>query len=155
VLHIMRGVCAAVDTAHAQQLIHRDLKPENIFLCRSEIPKVMDFGLAKALEVSSMLTEPGLVAGTPQYMAPEHVRGGEASPDWDLWALAVMAFEMIVGELPFDSLPSRELRVNDLPAAQQALFSRALAPDPLDRPTSAREFLDDLDRVLTCNELQP
>lgn len=176
VLHIMRGVSAAVDAAHQRRMIHRDLKPENIFLCHiqggaltgsssdsADIAKVLDFGLAKALDRSGgvALTEVGLVAGTPQYMAPEHLRGDEPSPDWDLWALAVMAFEMITGVLPFAELPGvpnaaaalRALavappRVDSLPAALRPFFSRALAPDPIDRPTSAQELFDELHHVL-------
>jgi serine/threonine-protein kinase len=155
---ILRDVAAAVDEAHQRQLIHRDLKPENIFLCRSvNVAKVLDFGLARALErrPGAVLTAVGLVAGTPQYMAPEHWRGGDPSPDWDLWALAVMAFEMTTGRLPFAGTPGMPPRfdaplTDDLPAALQQLFTRALATDPLDRPTSAREFVDALDRALAC-----
>jgi tRNA A-37 threonylcarbamoyl transferase component Bud32 len=167
VLHIMRGVSAAVEAAHQRQMIHRDLKPENIFLCHKrpaavsgansepvEIPKVLDFGLAKALEASgaAALTQSGLIAGTPPYMAPEHLRGEEPSPDWDLWALAVIAFEMITGALPFAGTPSAPPRLDRLPAGLHELFSRALTIDPLNRPTSAREFLDELDRAV-CNVL--
>jgi tRNA A-37 threonylcarbamoyl transferase component Bud32 len=166
VLRIMRGVSAAVEAAHQRQMIHRDLKPENIFLCHIpgtatpginndpvEIPKVLDFGLAKALEASGgvALTQPGLVAGTPQYMAPEHLRGDEPSSDWDLWALAVIAFEMITGVLPFAGAPGAPPRLDGLPAGLHELFSHALAVDPLHRPTSAQEFFDDLDRLLVSD----
>src|SRR5439155_24899472 len=121
VLHILHGVCSAVDAAHRRGLIHRDLKPENIFLCRTaegDIAKVLDFGLAKALEVSGgpVLTKSGVVAGTPQYMAPEHLAGGEPSPDWDLWSLAVMAYEMITGAPPLVAGTPATLRnVDHLP----------------------------------------
>lgn len=153
-LNILRGVCAAVEAAHKRQMIHRDLKPENIFLCKGdsvEIPKVLDFGLAKALEISGAagLTESGVVVGTPPYMAPERLRGDEPSADWDLWALAVIAFEMITGKLPSAGKPGMPLRDDSLPsAALRQVFSRALAADPLDRPTSAREFLDEIDPLL-------
>lgn len=178
VLHIMRGVSAAVDAAHQREMIHRDLKPENIFLCHiqggaitgsssdsADVAKVLDFGLAKALDRSGgvALTEVGLVPGTPQYMAPEHLRGDEPSPDWDLWALAVMAFEMITGALPFAELPGVRgvapalraqavalPRVDSLAAALRPFFARALAPDPIDRPTSAQELFDELHRVLAA-----
>jgi eukaryotic-like serine/threonine-protein kinase len=158
VLHIVHGICAAVDAAHRRQMIHRDLKPENVFLCRNdavEIPKVLDFGLAKALEVSGgiALTVPGLVAGTPQYMAPEHLSGEEPSPDWDLWAVGVMTFEMITGVLPFTGGPGKLRHIDDLPPGLQQLFSRTLSTNPIDRPTSAQEFSDALDHELVCNEL--
>jgi serine/threonine-protein kinase len=160
VLHIMRGVCSAVDAAHQHNLIHRDLKPENIFLCQrssqspgeseaagTDIPKVMDFGVAKALDRGQMLTEPGHVAGTPQYMSPEHARGGEPSPDWDLWALAVMTFEMITGRLPRQGDGSTAL-----PGSAHRFFSRALASDPTDRPTSANELFAELEHALGSTE---
>jgi tRNA A-37 threonylcarbamoyl transferase component Bud32 len=150
-LSVMRAICAAVEAAHGHQMIHRDLKPENIFLCASGVPKVLDFGLAKALESpgSALLTEIGTVAGTRPYMAPEHLRGEDASPDWDLWALGVIALEMVTGDLTVT--PERLV---GLPAAQRQFFTRALAPDPLDRPTSATQLLEQFDRALICNELQ-
>jgi serine/threonine-protein kinase len=140
-------------------MVHRDLKPENVFLCRGEsveVAKVLDFGLAKALEVSggvpTMFSTPGMIAGTPQYMAPEHLSGGEPSSDWDLWAMAIMAFEMITGSLPaagsarglvLDGLPSQGLR---------AFFARALSHNPIDRPATVDEFLDELARELSALE---
>ena len=156
---IIRGISAAVEAAHRRRMIHRDLKPENVFLAHSDegdIPKVLDFGLAKALEVSGgiALTVPGLVAGTPQYMAPEHLAGEDPSPDWDLWALAVMAFEMITGMLPVGG--SRGVSAaspDDLPGGLRRLFTRALSSNPIDRPTSAREFADEFDRELAYREL--
>jgi len=115
----------------------------------------MDFGLAKALEASGTpaLTEAGMVAGTPPYMAPERQRGGEPSIDWDLWALAVMTFEMIVGDLPFAGAPGTNARLSDLSGALRPVFARAFAIDPLDRHTSAREFLGELDRALAVSHV--
>ena len=159
VLRIMRDVGAAVDAAHRRQLVHRDLKPENVFLCRDEgmeVAKVLDFGLAKALEVSgggpTLQTMPGMVAGTPQYMAPEHLSGGEPSSDWDLWAIAVMAFEMITGSLPaMDS--ARVLALDGLPSdGLRDVFGRALSHNPIDRPATVHEFLDELTRELGALE---
>jgi eukaryotic-like serine/threonine-protein kinase len=171
-LHLLRGICAAVTAAHQRQMIHRDLKPDNIVLCRHqsvETPKVLDFGLAKALEasVSGGQTRPGLVAGTPEYMAPEHLRGGEPSPDWDLWAVSVIAFEMITGALPHAilvRLQPDQVRLKadptivpepdrDLPIGLLELFERALSVNPIDRPTSAEEFLNELARVL-CRDVR-
>lgn len=151
-LHLLRGICAAVTAAHQRQMIHRDLKPENIVLCRHqsvEIPKVLDFGLAKALEAStSAQTRLTLVAGTLQYMAPEHLRGGEPSSDWDLWALSVIAFEMISGALPHVGGPGAAQLARDLPIGFREFFDRALSANPIDRPTSAGEFLSELERIL-------
>ena len=154
------AVASAVEAAHGRQMIHRDLKPENVFLCRcedgSELPKILDFGLAKVLEATggARLTDPGLVAGTPQYMAPEHRAGDEPSPDWDLWALAVMAFETITGCLPRMDATGTLSNAEDLPVGLRPLFRRSLSRDPLDRPTSAREFSDELDRGLSADALR-
>jgi hypothetical protein len=158
VLQILQQVGEGVALAHRREMVHRDLKPENVFLCRDEeveVAKVLDFGLAKALAVNgaaqTTFTTPGMVAGTPQYMAPEHLSGGEPCSDWDLWAMAVMAFEMLTGSLPaagpartpaFDSLPTAGLR---------ALFVRALSPNPLNRPATVHEFLEELTRELKAD----
>ncbi len=147
---ILRGVCLAVEAAHQREMIHRDLKPENVFLCRGDVPKILDFGLAKALETTAQttLTEPGLVAGTPPYMAPERLRGDAVSADWDLWALAVIAVEMIAGERPFGDRPGASPKLDGLTSDLTPFFVRALSLNPLERPTSAREFFDELDRLL-------
>lgn len=142
---ILCGVCAAVDAAHRRQMVHRDLKPENVFLCRGEsgeIPKVLDFGLAKALGPDGVatLTRPGMVAGTPQYMAPEHLQGDEPSPDWDLWSLAVVAFEMITGRFPFDGPNATAPRLDELPEQLRPVFATALSRNPINRPASAQEL---------------
>src|SRR4029077_4902604 len=105
-LQILRGVCAALEAAHQQQLVHRDLKPENIFIARvgaMEIPKLLDFGLAKFLPSSDHLsaeTASGELAGTPRYMSPEQLCGLPLDPAWDLWALSVIAYEMVCGAYP-------------------------------------------------------
>jgi len=159
VLQIARDVGSGVEAAHRRQMIHRDLKPENVVLCSDEgmeVAKVLDFGLAKALEVSgeppTMFTTPGMVAGTPPYMAPEHLSGGEPSSDWDLWALAVMAYEMITGALPAGA-SGRTLNLAGLQTdGLRALFSRALSLNPIDRPATVTEFLDELARELGAAE---
>ena len=159
VLQIMRDVGAGVDAAHRRQMVHRDLKPENVFLCRDEgleVAKVLDFGLAKALEVSgggsTRLTMPGIVAGTPQYMAPEHLSGGEPSSDWDLWSIAVVAFEMITGSLPATG-SSRALALDGLPSeGLRVFFAQALSDNPIDRPATVSELVDELERELSALE---
>ena len=103
-LHVMRGVCQAVDAAHRRQLVHRDLKPDNIFITEEEVPKVLDFGIAKFVRPalgSTALTATGIVVGTLRYMSPEQIRGGAPNPSWDLWALAVVAYETLAGRHPF------------------------------------------------------
>ena len=111
-LAILRDVTAAVEAAHRRQLLHRDLKPENICLVSlgsGESAKVLDFGIAKFLtpkdgELLMSHTTGGALLGTPWYMAPEQLRGEDPDPSWDLWALAVIAFEMLSGSHPFASM---------------------------------------------------
>ncbi|HJL19677.1 MAG TPA: serine/threonine-protein kinase [Sandaracinaceae bacterium LLY-WYZ-13_1] len=99
-------LAAALEHAHALGLVHRDLKPENIFLCRTEEGeervKVLDFGLAKALDGSMDVTKAGEVLGTPGYMAPEQIRGATMDERTDVYAAGVVIYEMLTGRMPFD-----------------------------------------------------
>jgi eukaryotic-like serine/threonine-protein kinase len=163
----MRGVCAAVEAAHRRQLVHRDLKPENVFLVRGDLgetPKVLDFGIAKVLSdrASTLQLETGIgaIVGTPRYMAPEQLRGGSPEPSWDIWALALVAYEMLTGAHPFAALalgrPGAEPGASPawggedgrLPPAWRPYFSRWFSVDPLLRPPDAREVFDELAQML-------
>ncbi len=167
-LQILRGATAAVEAAHRRQLVHRDLKPENIFLVNSETgetAKVLDFGIAKflpAAEQQTADTGTGALVGTVAYMAPEQLRGEAASPAWDLWALAVVAYEMLAGTHPFAGSNPGDLQgavlagrftpvsvhLPEAPNAWQEFFSRALAPDANERPSTASDLLKELERAL-------
>ncbi len=165
-VQILRHVCAAVDAGHRRRIVHRDLKPENVFLVASEsgrIAKVLDFGIAKylptgALTAASMQTGAGVLLGTLPYMAPEQLRGEEAQPASDLWALAVIAHEMLTGVHPFApsgacAVPlgrqqAVAVQAPGITAATRAFFARALSPDPADRLKSAADLLADLERAL-------
>jgi serine/threonine-protein kinase len=158
------GVANAVGAAHERGLLHRDLKPENIFLISAgsgEVAKVFDFGIVKRLtgadqtQTSSSDTAPGLLVGTRRYMAPEQLAGGPPRTSWDLWALAVVAYETVTGVHPFreaGGLPAWPLPEADLhgaPSSLRAFFSNALAPDPARRPSSAAAFDAALQTALT------
>jgi tRNA A-37 threonylcarbamoyl transferase component Bud32 len=168
-LAILRGVCAAIEAAHARDLVHRDLKPENIFLAcgdSQEVPKVLDFGVARLVrnttQETTVDTDTGMLLGTLRYMSPEQLRGEFARPAWDLWALAVVAYEMLTGAHPFAGESSIELLraivaseaislAVHLPAAPkswQGFFDRAFACDAALRPRSAKLFLDELQSAL-------
>jgi hypothetical protein len=169
VLPILRDVCAALEAAHRRQLVHRDLKPENIFLVRSErgdIAKVLDFGIAKFLSTATQQrtvdTAPGALLGTPRYMSPEQWFGQEPQPAWDLWAVAVVAYEMLTGTHPFgDKSPADWLGAGTVcftpvsahvPQASQVwqeLFERTFAYDPTLRPQSAETLLSELQSALS------
>jgi tRNA A-37 threonylcarbamoyl transferase component Bud32 len=174
---IFRPVCSAVDAAHRHQLIHRDLKPENIFLVRNadtetETVKVLDFGVAKFLDASEAVpesqnyavTESGVLVGTPGYMSPEQLLGENAAISWDVWALAVTAYETLTGALPFPvdnrvtwrqsvlagSYTPLGEHLKDPPASWREFFARSLVVDRDRRPQSAAEFLQQLEHALAC-----
>lgn len=103
---ILEQMCAALGRAHDLGVVHRDLKSDNILLStkggRKDFVKILDFGLAH-LAMDPRLAPKGAVFGTPEYMAPEQARGEEAGPQSDLYALGVLFFEMLTGQLPFRS----------------------------------------------------
>jgi serine/threonine-protein kinase len=163
VLHVMRGVCAAVDAAHKRQLIHRDLKPENIFLAEDGV-KVLDFGVAKFLghdeaagTRTTVDTQTGVLVGTLPYMSPEQLLGGRPDVLWDLWSLGVTVYEALLGAMPFGEPGSDEWRRRVLsgcvtpvtaPAAWQHFFAGCLSVERSRRPRSAAAFLQELERAL-------
>ena len=164
-LAILGDVVAAVEAAHHRRLVHRDLKPENICLVSygsGERAKVLDFGIAKFLpskngELPGTHTTGGALLGTPWYMSPEQLRGEEPDPSWDLWALAVIAFEMLSGSHPFASTtlrgsfagePDTDPRLAHLPRGCLLFFARGLALDRAARPESPALFLAELERSL-------
>jgi serine/threonine-protein kinase len=166
---ILSGVCAAVDAAHRQRLLHRDLKPENIFLVKSEgleTVKILDFGLVKSVAspdttLSIGNTGPGMLLGTLRYMSPEQLRGEDPAESWDLWALAVVVYEMLAGAHPFDGSAEREVRdavlaghmtplqthLPDAPQAWQSFFNRTLSPQVAARPGSALQLFSGFART--------
>ena len=156
-------MCAAVEAAHRRQLIHRDLKPENIFLLRpdgvdkgEETVKVLDFGIAKFLRScddaaatrTDFETGAGILVGTMAYMSPEQLLGESPDVSWDLWALAVVAYETLTGALPFATASAGDWRravlagsftplarhLKDPPAQWQTFFARCFATNGIERP---------------------
>ena len=164
-LAILRDVTSAVEAAHLRQLVHRDLKPENICLAShgvSERAKVLDFGIAKLVtpkdgDALATHSTGGALLGTPLYMAPEQLRGEDPDPSWDLWALAVIAFEMLCGSHPFASMPlaghprgheaAADARLADLPQGCEQFFARALALDRATRYESPAVFMAELESL--------
>ena len=105
---IFSHVCRALDAAHRKDVVHRDLKPGNIFLCEDGVAKVLDFGMSKLASAES-LTQAGYTLGTPEYMAPEQCIGAQVEPRTDIYALGVMMYEALTGELPIIAPSRREL----------------------------------------------
>src|SRR5204862_5446462 len=130
---LMAQVCDGLAHAHGQQLVHRDIKPSNIFVCDDQRAKLLDFGIARM--PTSNLTMAGKVLGSPNYMAPEQIRGGKCDVRSDLFSAAIVFCELLVGEHPFkdDFIPRRivstppdSLRERDpqIPEALEALLFR-------------------------------
>ena len=157
---IVTQVARALTRAHAAGIVHRDLKPENVFLVPNdddEVAKVLDFGVAKVVDAAKATmqrTGIGTLIGTPHYMSPEQVKGvSEVDYRTDIWALGIIAYQCVTGQLPFDSegvgdlliritigdLPVPSKIVPTLPATFDAWFAKICDRDPLKRFDTARE----------------
>ncbi|HEX7314002.1 MAG TPA: AAA-like domain-containing protein [Pyrinomonadaceae bacterium] len=164
--NILRQVGHAVGSAHGRGIIHRDLKPENIMLQSleegEEYVRLIDFGIASVHDSQAAAGATSTrVAGTPYYMAPEQLEG-RPSPASDIFAIAVLAYEMLTGARPFDpktpyailetlraGVRTRPTRLRpDLSAEAEAIILRALSYHESARPASARAFVDELARAL-------
>jgi tRNA A-37 threonylcarbamoyl transferase component Bud32 len=158
-LDIARAVAAALQAAHDRGIVHRDLKPENIMVCGNGGVKILDFGLAQfdvaAEDLASVtrLTEPGVVAGTPPYMAPEQLLGKPTSARTDQFAFGVILYEMLTGRHPFGSsgLPATIANIlaayPEKPAIDNGLWSiinRTLEKNPDDRFSSTKDLVASL-----------
>ena len=152
-LHVLRGVCAALEYAHRQGLVHRDVKPQNILIGSRGTVKLADFGIARALGAASF-SDTGEVLGTVQYLAPEQARGEPATAASDIYAAGIVLYELLTGRVPYSGespiavamqqiqAPPPRLRDVDrrFPAALDAILARALAKDPRQRFATASEF---------------
>src|SRR5579871_4918870 len=172
-LPILIAACGALDEAHKAGIIHRDLKPENIFLVQSgglrDFAKVLDFGLAKVGERqmrpgSVILTQEGMVFGTPEFMSPEQAQGKALTPGSDVYSLAVILYEVLTGKLPSDAKNAMDyiqLHVTGKPVPLnqrvpgrtfapllESIIDRALAKRPEDRFSSAADFATAMQLVL-------
>ncbi|WP_437798130.1 serine/threonine-protein kinase [Sorangium sp. So ce693] len=166
---VLIQVCGALQEAHIQGIVHRDLKPENIFLSTNgglkDYPKVLDFGLAKVTERelrpgSVMLTQEGMVFGTPEFMSPEQAQGKVLDARSDIYSLATILYEVLTGKLPFEARTPMEyiqhhvtrnpIPLDDrvpgkqFPPGLSAVLAKALEKRPEDRFESAAEFADAL-----------
>jgi serine/threonine protein kinase len=161
-LRLLEKVARGIQHAHEKGVIHRDLKPDNI-LVSGEEPKVADFGLAHLVESSPALTRSGAVLGTPMYMAPEQVEGGqEITARTDVHALGMILYEILAGQTPYSgaTLPEvyakiahdepRPPRAIDpsIPWELDAIALKAIEKDPGRRYATAADFADDLRRYL-------
>jgi tRNA A-37 threonylcarbamoyl transferase component Bud32 len=164
-VHLLHQLASAIDHAHGQGVVHRDLKPSNLILAddRSDVLKVLDFGLAKVLNPSGgddQVTLMGELVGTPEYLAPERMAGGPDDPRSDLYAIGCIAYELLSGRPPFTggrtmvmsahlqtppTPPSRV--VPGIPPSLDALIVQLLAKSPAARPATGRALCAALEEV--------
>ncbi len=163
-MDVLTAVAEAVDAAHGAGIIHRDIKPANVLIdpgANGLDVYLGDFGLARGPQ-GAMLTLPGQVIGTLDYMAPEHLEAEGVGTPADIYAFACLAVETLTGEVPFprgtdaavmyahvvDPPPSVSERRAELPAALDEVIAAGMAKDPDDRPSTARALLTDMLRAL-------
>jgi eukaryotic-like serine/threonine-protein kinase len=173
VVHILMQVCEALAEAHGAGLIHRDIKPANILLSdrggTPDFAKVLDFGLVKELDESrdARLTREDVLAGTPNYLAPETLNAGSSpDPRSDLYALGAVAYYLLTGVPVFEGRPIQVIQSHlqaspqtpsvrlgrPLPAKLERLVLECLEKDPNLRPESAKALMD---RLAACDDVEP
>lgn len=159
---IMKQLTSAISTAHNNHIIHRDIKPQNILLDEQENVKITDFGIAMALSATSY-TQTNSVLGTVHYLSPEQARGGTATKQSDIYALGIVLFELLTGQLPFSGesavsialkhlqseTPSIRAIIPTIPQSLENVVLKATAKDAKNRYRSAEEMEADLATALT------
>lgn len=161
-VHIMKQLTSAISHAHENQIIHRDVKPQNILIDQQGNVKVTDFGIATMLSATT-LTKTNSVLGTVHYLSPEQARGGTATKKSDIYALGIVLYELLTGELPFSgesavSIALKHLQAEtpsvrdfdaSIPQALENVILKATAKDPNHRYNSVEEMELDLETVLS------
>ena len=161
-MNYLTPILSALAAAHAIGIVHRDMKPENILISKEGRIKIADFGLARGEIIGSTMTaESSVILGSVSYLSPEQVQRGIADARSDVYAVGIVAFEMLTGEKPFigdtpiqiaymhvnQDIPPPRSKRKDIPQALDDLISRATNRDPDKRPRDAGEFLNSLEAI--------
>ncbi|MFF4426594.1 protein kinase [Streptomyces sp. NPDC001549] len=160
---VVAQLCSVLSAVHAVPIVHRDLKPRNVMVRPDGTVLVLDLGVASVMDTdTTRLTSTGSPIGSPAYMAPEQAMGGAVGPYTDLYALGVLLYELLSGNVPFAGstalgvlhrhlyeppLPVRQMRP-EIPPELEKLLLHLLAKDPQDRPSSAQEVYEALAPLL-------
>lgn len=166
---VTRGILEALEYSHRNGIVHRDIKPANVMLTTGGDVKVMDFGIARALDdASATVTHAWTVVGTANYLSPEQARGEVADSRSDIYSVGCLLYELLTGRPPFlgdtpvaiayqhvsaEFTPVSELN-EELPVGVDNVISGALSKDPLARYQSASEMLEDINRLDRGEEVQ-
>ena len=160
-IELIKQVASALSVAHRNHIIHRDVKPHNIMITKDGMAKLADFGIAKAVSDSTLVTETSKVIGSVHYFSPEQARGAYVDERSDIYSLGIVLYEMLTGQVPFDGdnpvqvalmhindeiTPPSEL-VPGIPPALEKLVMKATDKYQSNRYKSADEFLEDLDNI--------
>jgi serine/threonine protein kinase len=161
IVSILIQVCEGLEFAHQRGIVHRDIKPSNIRVLEDGTVKIMDFGIAKSIIAPSKLTQTGIALGTAGYLAPEQIQGQTVDARTDVFALGVVAYELVTGTRPFESATLSNVLykiLNEEPEYPpeiegrgsedlQAIIRRCMAKAPEERFQTADELLADLRRI--------
>lgn len=161
VIDIMMQLTSAIAHAHENYIIHRDIKPQNVIILEDGRVKIMDFGIAVALN-SGQLTQTNSVMGTVYYIPPEQANGGAATIKSDIYSLGILMYELVTGHVPFKGDNPVEVAIKhmnepmpsiceydpEMPQSIENIILRACAKNPMNRYESASEMHDDLETAL-------
>lgn len=165
-VRIMTQIVSAISAAHQNRIIHRDIKPQNILIDEEGNVKITDFGIAIALSETS-LTQTNTLLGSVHYLSPEQARGGMATIRSDIYALGIVLYELLVGEVPFEGesavsialkhfqepLPRISQMLPTVPQSLENVVLKATAKEPLNRYANCEEMLSDLQTSLSPERL--
>jgi tetratricopeptide (TPR) repeat protein len=156
-INLTLQVCAGLNAAHNLEIIHRDIKPQNILIDKGRTAKIVDFGIARSLEIVSKTID-GRITGTPEYMSPEQIRGHKPDKKSDIYSLGLVMYQLFSGRLPYDTQnigqlllahlhenPSSPRKLNpEIPKWMEKIILNAMEKDPKKRYQDTEDIIIDI-----------